>query len=283
MACISRYDTDGAVALMNRAIQIDLQYARAYALLSAAYVLKFFADYTEGRTLNAALDYAERALSIDDNDDLSQAAMGQVQLHLGHWELARIHLEKAASLNPNSVLISTMVAHWLIRVGRAQEALETLDTALQRDPLQPPWYWEIRGMALLQEKRYEEVIQAVSHKNSLQPWDHATLAVAHAYLGHDEEARKEASIAVRMQPKRALRCRSMARLSNIPAYALLPAMHAGWGCDDICHWRHRILDALLPRNPPGCTCGIDSHIWPDHGCRRPERYPAWRDRQRRAS
>lgn len=199
MACLSRYDLDGVVTLMNRAVQVDPLYARAYALLSTAYILKFFADYSE-RTLNTALRYAEQALSIDDNDDFTQAAMGQVQGFLSHWDLARMHIDKAASLNPNSVLIAAMAALWLIRVGRAPEALQTLDTALQRDPLQPPWYWEIRGMALLQEKRYGEVIQAINHKSSLQSWDHATLAMAHAYLGHDSDASKEATIAVRMQP-----------------------------------------------------------------------------------
>jgi hypothetical protein len=56
-------------------------------------------------------------------------------------------------------------------------------------------------MALLQEWRYEEmIIQAVNHKNPLQSWDHAALAIAHAYLGHDSMAREEAAIAVRMQP-----------------------------------------------------------------------------------
>jgi hypothetical protein len=55
-------------------------------------------------------------------------------------------------------------------------------------------------MALLREKRYEEAIHSINHKNPLQSWDHATLAIAHAYLGHDAEAREEAALTVRMQP-----------------------------------------------------------------------------------
>jgi len=197
--CINRVDTGGAEVLLDRAIQLDPQYARAYAMLGVTYAFKFFADYSDD-TLNAALGYAAKALSIDDNDGYSQAVMGMVQSHLSNWGLASMHLERAVSLNPNSVFYASLRAEWLLRVGRAQEALQSLDAALQRDPLMPPWYWELRGMVLLQEKRYEELIQAVSRKNPKQSWNHATLAMAHAYLGDDSEAREEAAIAVSMQP-----------------------------------------------------------------------------------
>ena len=51
-------------------------------------------------------------------------------------------------------------------------------------------------MALLLLRRYEEVIQAFTRKSSLASWDHAYLAVAYAHLGRDEDARKEAALAV---------------------------------------------------------------------------------------
>jgi hypothetical protein len=55
-------------------------------------------------------------------------------------------------------------------------------------------------MVLLQQKRYEEMIQTINRKNPRQSWDHASLAMAYAHLGHDSEARREAAIAVSMQP-----------------------------------------------------------------------------------
>ena len=191
----NRYDTVGAVALLNQAIQLNSDYAQAYAMLAFAHIFKFYADYRE-ETLNAALSYAETALSIDNNDGLSQAVMGSVQTNLSHWDLASMHFKRAVSLNPNSVLFASLFAHWLMRVGRTREALQNLDIALQRDPLQPPWYWELRSMALLVERRYEEAIQAVNHTNPLQSWNHGALAIAHAYVGRDSEARREAAIAV---------------------------------------------------------------------------------------
>jgi adenylate cyclase len=195
----NRYDTDNATQLLNRAIQLDPQYAQAYAMLAFVNVWKFYVDYDQ-QTLNAALRHAKQALSIDDNDGLSQTIMGLVQTHLRHWDLAGTHLEKAVRLNPNSVLFADKFANWLLRVGRTQEALQVLNVAFQRDPLQPPWYWEVCAMALLREKRYDEAIRSINQKNPLQSWDHATLAIAHAYLGRDPEAREEAALVVRMQP-----------------------------------------------------------------------------------
>ncbi len=194
----NRYDPT-STSLFRRAIQLDPLYAQAYAMLARDYLFKFFFDYRE-ETRDAALDCAEKALSIDDNDGHSQAAMGSVQTFLSNWDLAGMHLERAINLNPNNVQFACFLANLLVRVDRAQEALQNLDAALQRDPLQPPWYWEARGMVLLQEKRYEDVIKATSRKNPLQSWDHATLAIAHAYLGRDSEARREAAIVLRMQP-----------------------------------------------------------------------------------
>ena len=194
----NRYDAT-SINLFRRAIQLDPLYAQAYAMLALDYLFKFFFDYRE-ETREAALSYAKRALSIDDNDGLSQAIMGMVQTFLSNWDLAGMHLERAINLNPNNVQFACVLANLLVRVDRTREALENLDAALQRDPLQPPWYWEARGMVLLQEKRYEDAIKATSRKNPLQSWDHATLAVAHAYLGRDSEARREAAIVLRMQP-----------------------------------------------------------------------------------
>lgn len=194
-----RYDVDEAEALLVRAIQLDPDYAQAHALLAYTLVLKFFVDSQEDR-LHAAITAAQRALFLDDSDGMSHLAMGFAQLHLRRFDVAREYLDKAVSLNPNSVLFASTRAFWLTCVGRTQEALASLDIAAKRDPIQPTWYWAIRTIALLQERRYEEVVQAVSHINHMRFWDHAYLAVAYAYLGRDQEAQAERARVLLMAP-----------------------------------------------------------------------------------
>ena len=122
--CNNRYDTEGSLTLLNRAIQIDSQYAQAYAMLAFALLFKYFADYDD-QTLSSAVSSAERALSIDPNDALSHAVMGAVQTFLSNWDVAGMHLETAVSFNPNSVSCARWYAHFLLRTGHSQEALKT--------------------------------------------------------------------------------------------------------------------------------------------------------------
>ena len=96
------------------------------------------------------------------------------------------HLDRAIALNPNNVIGATTRAMWLVRVGRSAEALESLDEVMKRDPFPPPWFWELRAMALFQQKRYEEVIESINRKSPLKHWDHAYFAGAYIRLGRDQ-------------------------------------------------------------------------------------------------
>ena len=105
---------------------------------------------------------AQQALSLDATEPWCHMTMGFVLSHLGKRDLAGPHFDRAVALNPTDVQIAYTRAWWLARVGRAKEALEALDMALQRDPFPPAWFWEVRAIALLVERRYEDVIQALA-------------------------------------------------------------------------------------------------------------------------
>jgi len=194
-----RYDTEAAETLLKRAIAIDPNYALAYAALSYVYLQRFFDD-VQAETLNLALANAETALSLDDRDESCHRAVGVALTFLEKYDLAGAHLDKALALNPNNVIAAAARANWLVRVGRPEEALQTLDEAVKRDPLHPPWFWEVRTMILFQQKRYEGVIEAINRKSPLRHWDHAFLAAAYIRLGRIDEARAESAEVLRMKP-----------------------------------------------------------------------------------
>jgi len=192
-------DTEAAETLLKRAIAIDPNYALAYAALSYVYLQRFFDD-VQAETLNLALANAETALSLDDRDESCHRAVGVALTFLEKYDLAGAHLDKALALNPNNVIAAAARANWLVRVGRPEEALQTLDEAVKRDPLHPPWFWEVRTMILFQQKRYEGVIEAINRKSPLRHWDHAFLAAAYIRLGRIDEARAESAEVLRMKP-----------------------------------------------------------------------------------
>lgn len=182
-----------------RAAELDRGYAQAFAFRAQTLLGRYWRNLESGAK-EEAMSCAERALSLDDTDAWCQLAMGFVLTHHGKRDLAGPYFDRAVALNPTDVLIAYSRAWWLVRVGRANEALENLDRATQRDPFPPIWFWENRANALLAIRRYEEAIQALTRMNYLHAWDHAYIAVCLAYLNRDREARAAAAEVLKADP-----------------------------------------------------------------------------------
>jgi TolB-like protein len=197
--CVDRYDLDSARNLLRRAVEIDPGYANAHAMLAWAGMGQFFLDSNDD-TLSASLASAEKALLLDDNDFFCHCAMGLALIYCRRFDAAEMHLDRAVALNPNSTLAAVPRANLMTRVGRTQEALQILDMVALRDPVLPPWYWEVRSLPLLVDKRYEEMIQTMNRMSPQQYYDHACLAAAYAYLGREKEAHAEAAEVLRLHP-----------------------------------------------------------------------------------
>ena len=196
---IHRYRNPEAEPFLARAVELDPDYAQASALRVKA-LLGIFWTNPRTNAKDAALESAAKALSLDDSDPWCQAMMGFVLTHRGHRDLAAPYFERAVALNPGDIQIVYLRAWWLARTGRAEEALQCLDLAMRRDPFPPAWFWEIRGIALLAMRQYDEVIQALAHMIHLHAWDHAYVAACHAHMNRKAEARAAAAAVLRADP-----------------------------------------------------------------------------------
>jgi TolB-like protein len=196
---LQQYDADGAESLLKRAIELDPGFAEAHAWQAVAYVTKFFFS-GRAEILIEAEAYARKALSLDISDAWCHFAMGAVHTFMNRLESAGAYFEKATALNPTDVQIAYWRAMWLSRMGRTGEALAYLDSVVQRDPFMPDWFWEARSIPLLQERRYEEVIQSVNRIDRKQAWNHGALAAAYAHLGRIDEAKVQAAEVLRLKP-----------------------------------------------------------------------------------
>ncbi|HEX6119151.1 MAG TPA: adenylate/guanylate cyclase domain-containing protein [Dongiaceae bacterium] len=192
--CVVRNRMDEADSFLARAIELDPDFARAYALRSGSLIAKYWRDGKQ-ETLRQAVTCAEKALSLDESDAWSHGAMGYVSLYSKKLALAGMHYEKAMSTNPNDVYIITDYANWLSHMGRLEEALTYLDLAMQRDPFPPSWTWEVRGITLILAKRYEEAISALQKVPIEDDTTHALLAAAYAWAGQFGKARREIALA----------------------------------------------------------------------------------------
>jgi TolB-like protein len=202
--CINRYQPEQAEVFLHSAIELDPDYAQAHAMLAMAYLYQYF-DTLKDETLAASLASAQKAVLLDTDNPYGHAQTGLALMFLGKLNAAEARFDQAILLNPNSVWCAGCRVAWLNRVGRTQDALAALDMMARHDPFLPAWYWELRGVALFVERRYEELIAGMRRKSVMAYPDHAYVAAAYAYLGRDEEARAEVAEVLRKKPDFSIR------------------------------------------------------------------------------
>lgn len=193
------YRQKEAEPLFARAAELDPNYAHAHAWRAIALGVMYLHDGRQD-TLDAALASARTALALDDNDARCHYAMAYVALRHGDYKLAGHHHDRARSLNPNDPDIAAGRANWLMHVGRLDEALATLDAAIERDPFPPTWHWDVRGYVLYHLGRYAEAINAFRSVRAEPFWIAGMLAAAYAQAGYPDDARRELERYLALRP-----------------------------------------------------------------------------------
>jgi adenylate cyclase len=198
-----RGDPAIAARSLRRAIELDPGFAQAHAWLSQLHLFMFLVELRP-ELLHEAIVLARKALSFDEADALSHRAIGYAYMIGGQHELAGIHLDRAVALNPTDTRITSVHALWRAFAGKGDEAAGCLDADLRRDPFPPAWFWNFRGIALFQARRYGETIETLSRLTKLQPWDYYFLAASYAHLGLIDQARACGAEILRARPGFAL-------------------------------------------------------------------------------
>ena len=185
-----REGTADARRMCEQAIQIDPEYARAYACLGT---VNLFNWMYRGRTedLDHAVDCARTAVGLDDSDDYCLAALGGIHLKRAEHDLAEFHLRKAVALNPNDADTICYMGIYLVYAGQALQAIEWFEGAMRRNPLCPDLYHESLGMAQYLAHRFEDGVASLRRIRKLSSWGRAYLAACYAQLGHLDAARAE--------------------------------------------------------------------------------------------
>jgi eukaryotic-like serine/threonine-protein kinase len=169
-----------AIEFFNQAIEIDPQYALAYAGLADVYnLLDIWANLPTKETFPRAKAAAEKALSIDDQLAEAHTSLAYA-IHTYEWDWAAAEREyrRAIELNPNYATAHQWYAEFLTAVGRFDEAEREGSKALALDPMSPiinaVVAWN-RTMA----RRYPAAIEQGRRTTQLFP----DFMAGHAYLG----------------------------------------------------------------------------------------------------
>jgi TolB-like protein/DNA-binding winged helix-turn-helix (wHTH) protein len=182
-----------AIESFNRAIEIEPQYAMAYAELSRTYSLATVVGLGPPTELminarNAAL----RAIQIDDSVAAAHTTLGFIHAHFEFdWPAAEREFLRGIELNASDANAHLFYSNSLLSpLGRHDEAVAEMKTAIRLDPLSAP-VDSFLGRTYLWARRYGD---AMAHlQQSVQRFpnfalNHVRLAHLYTYIDKFDDA-----------------------------------------------------------------------------------------------
>jgi tetratricopeptide (TPR) repeat protein/TolB-like protein len=128
-----------ALVDLNGAIQLDPNFAMAYASMAEVYVnLSNFGFLKQSEALTSATLAADKALSLDSVLAPALASRGFVLASQGRYAEAEASLRRSIGLNPDIQWSHHYYSLLLTMLGRFKEATNEIETALKLDPLARP-------------------------------------------------------------------------------------------------------------------------------------------------
>ncbi|MCW3981538.1 MAG: tetratricopeptide repeat protein, partial [Candidatus Bathyarchaeota archaeon] len=121
-----------AAEYLQEAIEIEPNYAEAYAWLSFAYWVPSIWGYSRPEeSFLKAKSAANKAMALDETIAMAHISVGYIALAYDwQWQKAKESFERARELNPNDPYVYLGLATYLVAAGRCDEAIETMQTAL---------------------------------------------------------------------------------------------------------------------------------------------------------
>lgn len=201
---LARKDIDEALHLWQRALELDQDFASAYAMASMCYAIR----KGRGLMLDRAHEIAEatrlarQAVKCDKGDAIALSFAGYTLAYVaGHLDEGGAYLDRAISLNPN-LASARYLGGWVkVWLGEPHLALEQFMRAMALSPVDPFLWQMLHGAAhaLFFAGRHEEAAARATMAMRESPESHAALRIAAAsnvLAGRMEEA---ASVTARLR------------------------------------------------------------------------------------
>jgi adenylate cyclase len=198
----TKEDNAEALRLLDKAIELDPEFAEAYAWKSCTLGQALGRGFGDNKEELFAQDVenAEKALSLDENNIECQWIMCELHMIGGRLEQAELHHQKAIELNPNDPRIVAQRGELLTWLGRPVEGADCARRAMRLDPYDAAGRAHLLGRALYVARSYADAIEAFKQVSVPRYGHHAEIAACHAQLGSDEKARLHAQEVLRLKP-----------------------------------------------------------------------------------
>jgi TolB-like protein/DNA-binding winged helix-turn-helix (wHTH) protein len=185
------YNTAQTLPYFEKAIQLQPDYAAAWAGLSDTYALQSLGDVPPRESLAKAGDAARKAVELDDS--LAEAHLSLGAWYLWNWDPlhADAELRQAIELNPNYAESHYLRHYILLALNRPDDALREEKRATELDPFARPWGL---GKCYIQLRQFDAAIGELRMQSVARPndaYEHQLLALAYRLKAMAKESQQE--------------------------------------------------------------------------------------------
>jgi len=180
--------TKRAIAMFDKAIELDPGFARAYAWRACSGSQLLGDDFTE-QQVDENLELVKIALSLDEGESETHRIMGAIYMAKRDFERAELHIRRSIELNPNDAHVAVKAGTYFSFAGEPEEGLANIRRAMRLNPHHPVWYWTELGLAFHTAGDFPSAIDALLHNTSPTFLDFALLAASCAEAGRVAEAK----------------------------------------------------------------------------------------------
>ena len=190
-----RGDFDHSKQYFQKAIDLQPDYAAAWAGLGDSYGVRAGDDTPPQVAFAKNEEYSRKALELDDS--VAEAHQSMAALYLFHawdWNRAEAEARRAIELNPNLAAAHHLRCYILFALNRNAEGLQEQKQATEIDPFAQPWHL---GRAYLYLRQYDAAINELIARASVQKKGGIEFVLSDAYRfkGMNKEAAQHLELA----------------------------------------------------------------------------------------
>jgi adenylate cyclase len=199
-----------AMRLLKRAIDLDPEYAAAWAWLAGGHFHiseDYESKYSEverKQALESTKDCARQALEFDPSSADAFAFLGLYHLSLSEHEAAKENINKSVQLAPNHATNIAISAAILNKCGQPEKAIERIRKAMRLSPVYPSWYITILGQAYRLAGMFDVAIETYTELISTETDyldGHISLAEIFGATNQPDQAAVSAKEVLRLNPE----------------------------------------------------------------------------------
>jgi TolB-like protein/Tfp pilus assembly protein PilF len=204
-----------AMALLERAIELDSRYALATAYAAWSVEKLMARDYLRGpEATKQAVSLAHQALATGRDDPVVAGIAGWVLYSIGEESSGLEMLRGSVSANPNNLVTLNLAGVANAKAGDLEAASTCYRRAYRLSPGAPDAFWALTGLGFAELERGNDEAALKWFEQSLAtsndwPFTYFGIVAANALLGRLEEAQTALAKLLDIAPQTTLRSRSL--------------------------------------------------------------------------